>query len=365
MKISELRKILPEIMKAGEVPMLVGHAGVGKTQAIKEIGRKFKRDVIILSLSQMEPGDLIGMPSRDGNKTVWLQPEWWPQHGNSIIFLDEINRSHETVRAAIMQLLLDKRLNTHVLPEGTWIAAAMNPETDSYEVEFTIDQAYIDRFVWLKVTNDFEEWTKYMSKKKDIDSRYLEALKNVFEIEPTVFQMNETFDLPNIVPTPRAHERAAKLYSALPKDIWNEYGFEILRGVIGAQYAGALIRQLEELQKAPLNLDDLLNGNVEKIKKAKTQDRINLMRLFSNFLKETADPILFKKINIDALMKSLKAFKSEEVGVLVREAYNDEELANKLKKLQDEYEVFADFIIRIVSGSNSEDIDLDTLDKLI
>ena len=37
MRIKEVIKVLPEIMKQGEVPILVGHAGVGKTQAVKKI----------------------------------------------------------------------------------------------------------------------------------------------------------------------------------------------------------------------------------------------------------------------------------------------------------------------------------------
>ena len=84
---NELFELLPPIMEVGEVPMLVGHAGVGKTEVIRSIGRKHNREVIVLALSQMEPGDLIGMPAKDGDRTVWLKPEWWPKDGNTILFL--------------------------------------------------------------------------------------------------------------------------------------------------------------------------------------------------------------------------------------------------------------------------------------
>ena len=88
MRIKEAARVLPEIMKQGEVPILVGHAGVGKTQIVKEIASKTGRKLITLVLSQMEPGDLIGMPDRKGDRTVWLKPEWFPEDGNSILFLD-------------------------------------------------------------------------------------------------------------------------------------------------------------------------------------------------------------------------------------------------------------------------------------
>jgi len=79
MHISEVREVLPRIMELREVPILVGHAGVGKTEIVKQIGKETGRDVRILVLSQMEPGDLIGMPARDKDRTVWLKPDWFPK----------------------------------------------------------------------------------------------------------------------------------------------------------------------------------------------------------------------------------------------------------------------------------------------
>ncbi|KAF2960856.1 MULTISPECIES: AAA family ATPase [Fervidobacterium] len=282
---SELFEILPAIMSAGEVPMLVGHAGVGKTEVIRSIGRKYNREVIVLSLSQMEPGDLIGMPTRDGDKTIWLRPEWWPKDGNTILFLDEINRSHETVRAAIMQLLLDRRLNTHVLPEGTWLAAAMNPETDKYEVNVTIDQAYIDRFVWFKVVNKFDDWEMYaLNNVSGKGEMYIRALESVYKLDSSVFQMPSDFNLPEIVPTPRAHMRAAKLFQCIDERIMDKYGFEILKGIIGKKYANLLLKQLRMFNNPSLSVEDLLSYNQNKIKSVTPQMRMNTAQQLVNYI---------------------------------------------------------------------------------
>ncbi|MCX7813855.1 MAG: MoxR family ATPase, partial [Pseudothermotoga sp.] len=163
MNIADALAAVKFVMECGEVPMLVGEAGVGKTQLIEEIGAQTGRHVIKLMLSQMEPGDLIGLPVRDeaNNKTRYLAPDWFPTRSDVILFLDEINRAHITVRSAIMQLLIDRRLHEHKLPDGVWLCAAMNPDTPDYEVEAIIDKAFIDRFVWIKVTNNVNSWREY------------------------------------------------------------------------------------------------------------------------------------------------------------------------------------------------------------
>jgi hypothetical protein len=360
---NELFEILPEIMKNGEVPMLVGHAGVGKTEVIRAIGRKYNREVIVLALSQMEPGDLIGMPSREGNRTVWLQPEWWPQNGNTIIFLDEINRSHETVRAAIMQLLLDKRLNTHVLPEGTWLVAAMNPETDEYEVNMTIDQAYIDRFVWLKVINKFDEWKNFANANLGSKGRqYVMALDNVYKLESESFQMNSNFELPNIVPTPRAHFRVAKLYQNIDKQVWEKYGYEILQGTIGKKYASIIMKQLKELNEVSLTVEDILENRIDKIKHAKHQSRINAISQLVNYLIDNPE---LSNEQINNMVKSLKLFNKEELGVLIRSSYDNKEFRQIMNKLQNRNEELEKFIVELLVGSNIDDIDLEAFSKIL
>lgn len=147
MTVNEAKFLSKKIMQAGEVPLLVGHFGVGKTDIARQIASETGRNLIILILSQMEPGDLIGLPAKENDKTVFLRPDWWPENGKSIILLDEINRAHRSIRNAIMQLVIDKRIHNHILPEDTWIMATMNPPDDEYDqADLITDPAFISRF---------------------------------------------------------------------------------------------------------------------------------------------------------------------------------------------------------------------------
>ncbi|HOY27020.1 MAG TPA: MoxR family ATPase, partial [Mesotoga sp.] len=147
MKAQDVKYLSRKIMEAGEIPLLWGHFGVGKTDLAREIAEETGRKLVILVISQMEPGDLIGMPSRDGERTLFLRPDWWPTDGNVILMIDEVNRAHRSIRNAIMQLLIDKRIHNHFLPEDSWIIAAANPPDEEYDqVELITDPAFMSRF---------------------------------------------------------------------------------------------------------------------------------------------------------------------------------------------------------------------------
>ncbi len=354
MKVCELIEILPDIMEIGEVPMLVGHAGIGKTEAIKQIGERYGRKVIVLILSQMEPGDLIGMPDRRDGRTVWLAPEWWPEDGRSIIFLDEINRAHETTRTAVMQLLVEKRLHNHVLPEGTWLVAAMNPSTDGYSVDEIFDRAFIDRFVWIKVTNDFKSWREYIEEKMGKKAiTYIEALKKLHDTDIESFQLTEDFDLPDIKPTPRAHERLLRIVQVLSKDKLEKFGHEIFTGVLGKQHGRAMYRMYKEFLKEHVaGLEDLLSGNVEAFKNTGPQIRAKVVESFivHAVMNDLTDE------ELENATKVLETFKKEELGVIVRKAFESSKVDEVIKGLKKRNERFANLINNLVLGGDLRNI---------
>lgn len=360
MRIKEVIKVLPEIMKQGEVPILVGHAGVGKTQAVRKIAEATGRKLITLVLSQMEPGDLIGMPDRKDDRTVWLKPEWFPIESNSILFLDEINRANHLTRAAVMQLLLDKRLNEHVLPDGVWVCAAMNPDTEEYDVNEVIDAAFVDRFVWIKVTNRFEDFEEYLNKKYKNSSLYLKALRNVYKASNDAFEINSPFSLPEIKPTPRAHERALKIITNMPQQLFFEYGAELLSGILGQATGVAMYEFIITNQDQVLGLEDILIYNEKAIKKSSPAEKINVVSTFISKIKDDEFFEFFNSLNEDTMkniVKSFKLFPKEHLGKIIREGYQDADYNDKLKILQNKYNDFSDLILSLLSdGDNNIDL---------
>ena len=64
--------------------MLWGPPGVGKSQMVAQVAKKYDDAVIDIRLSQMEPTDLRGIPFRVGDVVEWAIPAMLPdvkRHG--------------------------------------------------------------------------------------------------------------------------------------------------------------------------------------------------------------------------------------------------------------------------------------------
>ena len=119
----QLQKFLPFVHRNRVPIMLWGPTGIGKTTAIYEYAEAVGATVVTLHLASQEPGDLVGLPGRVDNKTVWLRPEWLPDEdddGQYIFFLDEFNRGPKYVLACMFPFLLEGRLHTHRVPKNSF-----------------------------------------------------------------------------------------------------------------------------------------------------------------------------------------------------------------------------------------------------
>lgn len=316
MNISEAGKVCQHLMEIGLVPMLVGATGIGKTTLVKNIGARTGRKVIILTLSQMEPGDLLGLPMKDEKKTVFAKPDWFPEDDKAIIFLDELNRAHASIRAAIMQLLLDKKIHTHELPKGVWMIAAMNPDTEDYAVNPVIDKAEIARFVWLNISNSPESWYEYAIQSGAEDIDLCLTIRDIVMENPSIVAGNEPAQLPEIVPTYRSFDMFRKVVATLPQEL--DYLLpEVAAGILG-KLGPVLVRTYRERLQNEMRYKDLLEGNVEKVKASSSQARIRALDGLVSYLITRYNPQT-KKLNVSA--------KELENAVLCLEHYRKEELA--------------------------------------
>lgn len=268
--ISEAKFLCKKIMEAGEVPLLVGHFGVGKTDIAKQIAMETGRKIIILVLSQMEPGDLIGLPSRKEDKTVFLKPDWWPENGDSLIVLDEINRAHRSIRNAIMQLLIDKRIHNHVLPEGVWIMATMNPPDEEYDqADLITDPAFVSRFFVLHVNPTVEEWREW-ARINGVDSSVIEFITNY----PEFLYVNSPLSLRvELKPSPRSWYKLSNVLRLLSKDEIKKYGYTLASAIVGPEAARSFV-EFNGSESIPTPRKVLLEG-LEKTQMADDVDRSN------------------------------------------------------------------------------------------
>ena len=94
-----------------------------------------------------------------------------------IIFVDEINRTENTVYKELMNILLTKTVNGYQFPWWVFFVGAMNPSTqNSVYATNEMDPAQLDRFLKLKVTSNTSEWIRY-GKKAGISPAILQFIK--------------------------------------------------------------------------------------------------------------------------------------------------------------------------------------------
>ncbi|MDI3476900.1 MAG: hypothetical protein PWQ59_425 [Thermoanaerobacterium sp.] len=327
-----LKESIKLILKSGYAPLLVGPAGVGKTELVKEIAKEEGRDCIILNLSVMEPGDLLGLPSdTNKEKTVYLKPEWFPEKEHSIVFIDEINRSNPLVRAGVMQLILDKRIMNNILPADTWIISAMNPNEDDqgeYEVDDFSDPAFLDRFVPLKFQPTLREWTDW-TKKNEI--KYIPDFMNQ---EITLWEMTQrNFEMPTVPITPRTLERMDKITQKAFVEFTDvDHVIKVLEpitiSVFGPKISQKYLNYLKEKQKEVITLEDIYSGKFKTMNVAVADNLLELVTsVTTNFFNETKEFVYDKLSNV---IDFLKLVPPETAGIFYRVIYERyEELSNK------------------------------------
>jgi hypothetical protein len=135
--------------------LLRGRHGVGKTAMIQAAVERHNLKWKYFSAATMDPWvDFVGVPkekTENGQSFIELvRPKNFQNDEVEFIFMDELNRSKDKVRNAVMELIQFKSINGVPFKNLRMVWAAINPEDDedgdlSYDVE-TLDPAQKDRF---------------------------------------------------------------------------------------------------------------------------------------------------------------------------------------------------------------------------
>ena len=170
MKISNMKNILKLAQVSNDTVHMVGKHGIGKSQIVETFAKENNIHIETLLLSQNEVGDLIGIPEKENGVMYWTKPTWLKRMEDAnkegkhcVLFLDELARSPLEVRQSALQLVLDRKIHEHKLPEldgvKTLVVAADNP-ADEYQTD-ELDPALLDRFMTFEVETDVKEWLKW------------------------------------------------------------------------------------------------------------------------------------------------------------------------------------------------------------
>lgn len=177
MSVSTFMRTAPRLPPTTSL-LLRGDHGIGKSQLGRQLAAVVAEglgidpddyEVIDRRLSQVSEGDIIGLPSTDGEVTRFNPPDWYKRACTTacFLFLDELNRATPEVMQAAFQIVLDRELNGWKLHPDTRVMSAVNASA-AYNVN-EIDPALLSRF-WVidlaPTVKDFTTWGRTENKKK-------------------------------------------------------------------------------------------------------------------------------------------------------------------------------------------------------
>ncbi|MEU9607439.1 MoxR family ATPase [Streptomyces sp. NPDC048057] len=148
---------------AADLPVLLwGEPGIGKTAALTQLAESLELPLTTVIASVHEPSDFSGLPVVGDDPAVqgvpMAPPDWavrLVRAGRGLLFLDELSTAPPAVQAALLRLVLERRIGSLRLPSGVRIVAAANPRSSAAD-GWELSPPLANRFVHLQWTHDHE-----------------------------------------------------------------------------------------------------------------------------------------------------------------------------------------------------------------
>lgn len=295
------------VLATGEVPLIIGESGIGKTALAKEIAQDHNWSLIVMNGNLLKEGEIGGLPtiaSYTGvnykQDTVEKKTTVYAVHhklreiddeiakGKTVLlFIDELNRCEHTVQQELMNLILNREINGYQLPEGVKIIAAMNPSS-KYGADFDyqvvdMDAAQENRFVWLYMEPDYNQWLDWAIN-AGIEQKVIEFISTFPDY---LHKLNED----DIRATPRSYERISGIYkiyqekkAAIPRSVF----LNVIRGNVGRLIAEEFVSFVEADYGLLITYEDVFAGDSLPeaiIERVKSESHTRLYLAAKNILK--------------------------------------------------------------------------------
>ncbi len=243
--------------------MLWGAPGVGKSQAIRQLGEKIEAQtgktckITDVRLLLFNPIDLRGIPTSNADKTlsIWLKPKIFDMDKSdkvvNILFLDEISAAPQSVQAAAYQITLDRVIGEHELPENCIVIAAGNRVTDR-SVAFKMPRALANRLCHLEIESNIESWKSWA-----IRAGVSPKVTGFLSFRGDMLIENESLSDNLAFPTPRSWEMVSNLLKLNGDSVEGLY--PMLAGCIGGGVAHEFISWCRVFSSLP-KIEDIFAG---------------------------------------------------------------------------------------------------------
>lgn len=327
-------KSIELVLATGEVPLVVGESGIGKTALAKQVAKENDWHLIVIDGNLLKEGEIGGLPTVESYRTIDF-------NGNEIekkatvyaihsklkeidevvttgkavlLFIDEINRCEHTVQQELMNLILNREINGYQLADEVKILAAMNPSS-KYGADFDyqvvdMDAAQENRFVWLHMESNPNQWIKWATG-AGIEQVIIEFISTFPEY---LNKKNEE----DVRATPRSYERVSKsykIYKANESGISRAVFLNVLKGNVGRVIAEALLSFIEAGYDPLITYEEVFEGDTLRqslVEKVKNESHTRLYLTAVNILKTLESNIRnndeIAKMNMNRWVEFLQAY---------------------------------------------------------
>jgi hypothetical protein len=176
--------------------MLVGEAGMGKSQVVHQVAHEVGARVCDIRTAHYGLMG-AGIPSTKEAKIGFfktLLPENFPEGGEkAMVVFDELNQGLPHAISMFFSLIEDRRMFDYLLPKDCMVVGMMNPATDKYSVtQIETNAALRRRLKWLYCIPSFQAW--YPHAQSDIfHFSDRDALEDSLPCHPDILSFMETF----------------------------------------------------------------------------------------------------------------------------------------------------------------------------
>ena len=383
--INEAKRLIKRVLLANIVsekkdlaitPLISGKHGIGKSQMIKSVAKDLGGVCITVEGGTLKEGEITGLPyqykDESGNtrfrflpyyaveriqseqKRLFLlsgRPETeTPLSGDEnryaiedltpaqklealrsgsvrpvIIFIDEINRTENSVYKELMNILLTRSVNGYRFPWWVLFVGAMNPSTqNSLYATNEMDPAQLDRFLKIKVSDNPKEWLKY-GKGAGISPEILSFIKD----NPKCLSDNdrELQDEEKPSPSPRGWDMVDTLLKSEPivREFFTDAENDpktvekdmkaLVSAKLGASIAtmffASMVTQAKAVTPEEIFADDeMLSGLSKRIEKLSAAKKIQTCDLMLQYLKENIEFMMLSKGQFEKNKKQLSVLVS-------------------------------------------------------